>query len=409
MDDRYCIILIHEFPYYNGETFFDSELKFLSKKFDKIFIFSILGKADATFDREIPSNVTIVPLGVSNNVFKNIIKGINPRYIKKEKQQDKKIKYKLYSLFSRGKLNGSFKKIKRWLSEHENVFSNKNVVVYSYWLNLSYLCSFIKEYLQKITTTIKTISRAHGYDIYSERMSFSYLPYQLEGIESCDSIHACSQKGANYLRKKYPEHREKIFYDYLGVEQEKIMSIHNQKVFATCSVIRPIKQIDLFAEAFCLFVKNNPDYKWICIGGGPDYKKIHSIVKNNKCLGKVKFTNALPNKDVINCLISNNVGYFFNVSKDEGLPVTLMEAQSLGIPCIATNVGGSSEIVNNENGLLIDPVNASFDILEAMNAIKIFDSNKYLRISNNSFKNWNKAFNAKINFTKWANNLSNFG
>ncbi|MBK8368427.1 MAG: glycosyltransferase [Bacteroidetes bacterium] len=48
------------------------------------------------------------------------------------------------------------------------------------------------------------------------------------------------------------------------------------------------------------------------------------------------------------------VDLFVNVSEIEGIPVSIMEAISFGIPCIGTNVGGVSEIVNEQTGFLID-------------------------------------------------------
>jgi len=43
-----------------------------------------------------------------------------------------------------------------------------------------------------------------------------------------------------------------------------------------------------------------------------------------------------------------------NLSETEGIPVSIMEAQSAGVPILATNLGGTSEIVNNENGFLVE-------------------------------------------------------
>lgn len=66
------------------------------------------------------------------------------------------------------------------------------------------------------------------------------------------------------------------------------------------------------------------------------------------------------------------------MSLSEGIPVSIMEAISFGIPIIATNVGGNAEIVNDETGVLI-PVNidqAAFnetvsDIMNKMDILKI--------------------------------------
>ncbi|NCO54621.1 MAG: glycosyltransferase, partial [Bacteroidetes bacterium] len=60
------------------------------------------------------------------------------------------------------------------------------------------------------------------------------------------------------------------------------------------------------------------------------------------------------------------VDLFINVSESEGIPVSIMEALSAGIPVIATNVGGTNEIVNNDVGFLIDK---EFEINTAVNII----------------------------------------
>jgi glycosyltransferase involved in cell wall biosynthesis len=47
---------------------------------------------------------------------------------------------------------------------------------------------------------------------------------------------------------------------------------------------------------------------------------------------------------------------FVLASWNEGLPVTVMEAQTLGIPVVATEVGGTPEILTSDvEGLLVPP------------------------------------------------------
>ena len=47
---------------------------------------------------------------------------------------------------------------------------------------------------------------------------------------------------------------------------------------------------------------------------------------------------------------------FVTTSVSDGTPVSLLEAMSSGLPCIATSVGGIPEwITNGENGILIPP------------------------------------------------------
>jgi glycosyltransferase involved in cell wall biosynthesis len=84
-----------------------------------------------------------------------------------------------------------------------------------------------------------------------------------------------------------------------------------------------------------------------------------------------------------------------------------MEAQSAGIPVLATNVGGTSEIVNNENGFLVDK---DFDMDKVVSIIQ-----NYLTSSNDerqlkryiSHENWRQNYNAETNYKEFANLINN--
>ena len=69
----------------------------------------------------------------------------------------------------------------------------------------------------------------------------------------------------------------------------------------------------------------------------------------------VFFAGALSQEEVFSFYRCNHVDLFVNVSEAEGIPISIMEALSFGIPCVATRVGGNPEIVHHgENGYLID-------------------------------------------------------
>ena len=66
----------------------------------------------------------------------------------------------------------------------------------------------------------------------------------------------------------------------------------------------------------------------------------------------------------------------------EGYPGILLEAFSVGIPCIASRIGAIPEIVENEkNGILIE----SGNVKELLAAILSFNNDKYMTFSSNAF------------------------
>lgn len=119
-------------------------------------------------------------------------------------------------------------------------------------------------------------------------------------------------------------------------------------------------------------------YQWTHIGGGPLLRELQALIENKSKNLNVILTGYISNSDVKQLYMMNDFDLFVNMSLSEGIPVSIMEAISFGIPIIATNVGGNAEIVNDETGVLI-PVNidqAAFnetvsDIMNKMDILKI--------------------------------------
>jgi glycosyltransferase involved in cell wall biosynthesis len=80
-----------------------------------------------------------------------------------------------------------------------------------------------------------------------------------------------------------------------------------------------------------------------------------------------------------------------------------MEAMSFGIPVIATDVGGTSELVSEENGLLI---NKNFTPSELANNITELACNpELIRLRNASRKKWENISMAEKLYPDLINHL----
>ena len=113
----------------------------------------------------------------------------------------------------------------------------------------------------------------------------------------------------------------------------------------------------------------------------------------------------LSNKEVHDFYELNTVDLFINVSRSEGLPVSIMEAISYGIPVIATDVGGTSEIVSEKDGFLIS---ANPEIQEIRNCIKKYSelsTEKKELLKKNAKSIWKEKFDADKNGPIFYKNL----
>jgi len=117
-----------------------------------------------------------------------------------------------------------------------------------------------------------------------------------------------------------------------------------------------IKNHDLFLEAAAILVKNSSvDYQFYIVGDGERREELQAKVGEMGLLLRVQFTSWIyemetfyPAIDLI-CLTSLN----------EGTPVSLIEAQSAGIPVISTKVGGvENTMKEGVTGLLLESFNA---------------------------------------------------
>ena len=405
-----CFIIDGDYPYSTGETFLENEINYLAERFESVVIFSYNGNLHGNKTRKIPANVISVPLGTDQTKKRYIIYPLFSLVHKDDTVPHIKartVKKLALSSYQKGRSQYAFNKIKAWI-ENGN-FDCDNSVIYSYWLTDHALTAVrLGEYLKKKGCETKILSRAHRFDLYAERNKTGAWPYQRYTIERLDAVYACSDDGANYLRKKYPDFSEKISVSRLGTNDhgDKSGDIPPIPVLVTCSNLKKVKRVSLFAEAVCKLVKNGTHVKWICIGDGEELTTIKEIVNEQGCDKNVVLKGRLTNPQVIDFYTNNDITFFCNVSSSEGLPVSIMEAMSFGIPCIATDVGGTGELVNQSNGYLL-PENISAENLYcALKEAVEVDSKSYQQLRKKARMDWQEKTNAETNYRRWCDLLA---
>jgi glycosyltransferase involved in cell wall biosynthesis len=102
---------------------------------------------------------------------------------------------------------------------------------------------------------------------------------------------------------------------------------------------------------------------WDCLMYGPMNDELKEMVNKFNLESKVVFTGQISYQRVAEELRSSSA--FISFSNFENQPCSILEALCCGIPVIATCVGGIAEIINEQNGILIDPGDES-QLLEAI-------------------------------------------
>jgi glycosyltransferase involved in cell wall biosynthesis len=112
---------------------------------------------------------------------------------------------------------------------------------------------------------------------------------------------------------------------------------------------RPKEPELLLAALSELPARLRDDYELTVVGGGPLLPRLRAQVARVK--SHVRFTGDLPRDEVLNLLNESQV--LVLMSRHEGLPMSILEAMSMGLAVIASDVGGVREAVTPDCGILI--------------------------------------------------------
>lgn len=107
------------------------------------------------------------------------------------------------------------------------------------------------------------------------------------------------------------------------------------------------------------------------IGGGGNIKELNQLINNLRLEQKIEYHGWVSGSEKEMLLSMADI--YVLPSYNEGLPISVLEAMSYGMPIISSPVGGIPEVVINDyNGILVEPGN----IIEISDAIKKIIMNK---------------------------------
>lgn len=393
-----------EYPYNSGEAFIENEMPYLGNNFDKIFIYPHI-KA-SKFQREIPGNAEIVhiPIPKSNSSNRYLLFIKNFWFVLfvliDELRSVSDYRYFL------SKLRFFFSYFLSAIENADTLFVNANIknddVVYSYWMNEWVPLLSILKHQDKIPSFS---FRVLGFDIYNERHPGNYIPFRYLNYKYTKKVYCVSKEAKKYLNEKNI-FKEKLDVSYLGTKDFGISNKSNNDILTiySCSRLVALKRINLLVDAL---MNTKSRIHWIHQGNGPELERILKMCQNLP--ENVLFTHGgfkETHSDMMNFIKSLEADVFINLSESEGLPVTMMESISLGIPIIATDVGGVKEIVTPSTGILLEKdfkLNELTQLIDNFNLSRLGEDNFKLGVR----QFWEQNFSAYENYPKFIKSLQN--
>lgn len=401
---------------YRIQPFMINELEAASHFFDKVFIVTKEMTSDistAVLNNNAVSHIQVTQRERLKSRITNCYRWLTPLVTKQLKEACKD------GILGADYLRGLYRHIadgylfyNKALSIIETeASSDDSIYVISTWFSIeAFSVSLLKEKLNRI----HSYSLAHSFEINKERDKYMAYYFNRFKHEHLDGLYFISKNMvdvySNDSGHKFDSYSNKFFVEYLG--SYKKFAANNPSgntdlfTICSCSTVVPLKNLDLILDMLEVWEGNS--IKWIHFGGGEKLvqmkQRANEIQNNNKSVS-IELKGVTPNEQVQLFYSTEHIDLFISVSTTEGLPVSIMEAISYGIPVVATNVGGTKEVVQQNYGILLSPKPSISELKNAIEKITMKSKEEIVVMRNYAFEFWDSNFDAQKNMAAFYKKL----
>lgn len=248
-----------------------------------------------------------------------------------------------------------FIKVKRYIINNHYDVVHGHVGAIKYLILATFLCRKV----QFVATIHSEAKREAGksVDRWSRKIMF--------GLKKCIPV-TISGESERSFEEFYGRKGVMIFNgvsNYVKKETIQLRDNEDEIVFIHPSSCQPVKNQQLLLSAFCRLINNGYNAKLVWVGNNTSYANLFYSLKplmekNVSFLGVVDNVRDYMVASDAMCLSS----------KMEGMPMTIIEAFSVGCPVLCTPVGGCVNMIKRgENGMLSDDLTEEsyYKILES--------------------------------------------
>ncbi|VEG75885.1 colanic acid biosynthesis glycosyltransferase WcaL [Actinomyces slackii] len=410
------VILTDHYPFDVGEEFFEQEIGYLARAFERIWIVPI--RAGAVKTRRLPPQATAVRLPGPARPWKQSLPRLLPQLAAGPGRIEVGNLRRSPTALVR-EAHYATDVLERTRALTRSRFYREDLVggpmlVYAYWLHTA---AGVAQMLKATHgAPVVAVSRAHAYDVDEADAAGGHLPGRRRLVRGLDEIYPISRYARSFLEPyRAGEGGAGIEIRHLGVPASPAGPAGGQAAegrdpglhLVSCSHLAPYKRVDRLADAVGVLSRHRP-VRWTHIGerdeGRLDAMRDHAARVAPRA--RVELLGYQSNERTRELLASSGFTMLVNTSSGEGVPVSIMEAMSAGLPVVATDVGGTAEIVRDgRNGHLVPAAATPEDIARAIASIADAPPSQRAAMGAEARRTWDEEFNAERQYTAMAERL----
>ncbi|WP_430812590.1 MULTISPECIES: glycosyltransferase family 4 protein [unclassified Carboxylicivirga] len=222
--------------------------------------------------------------------------------------------------------------------------------------------SFFRKYIiykfVSVFSNKKIVYHIHGanFELFSNKASYFTRICLKDFIENVDQIICLSESWKNYFTQTYNIKRIAVVNNIVPKPNiiEKQPTNNEFVKFLFLGRIGDRKGVFDLIESIAKHRDYlNGNFK-LFIGGDGEIQRLQREIKEREISDLVEYVGWVDGRKKEHLL--NNSDVYILPSYNEGLPISILEAMSYGLPIISTTVGGIPEVIKG-NGFVIEPGN----------------------------------------------------
>ncbi len=353
------VLVTNDFPFGDYTDFMRTEIRALAARFDDVLVVPLFARGSLS---KVPHNVRVdCSLAGTNGRFRRLLA---IRWTSCWTTLVREIRWSVRHAGPRALPQtvlavGRYSLVHRWARRQQRAPD----IAYTYWLGPQTAA------LRAAWPDAAVVSRAHGDDLFWNRHDPPLIPMQETAVRSATAVASVSEVGSEYLRDKHPECAERISTKRLGsvgTRRCAPRSDDGSRRIISVSSLTAVKRPELLAMSLCTLARRigsddsttegSGSLSWHHFGSGPLTGSVQQVLQAHAPSNLTwRLHGQVSHDELLGRLEQGPWDVFLNVSESEGVPVSLMEAKSAGIPLVATRVGGTDELVDDDIDHLLPP------------------------------------------------------